>query len=265
MSTRQRPRKPSETEYDPLVGDVTDEDVELYLAEQAAEEEEKTQKKEGFINLQTGSGLALIGLGLVYLLQQLGIFPLGYPLEALVQMLPWLAGVLIVLTGFGVLSWSPARRRRKAREEAARKRRQAQAKRAQGRTMGRGGYDAERAKRMAEDALREAGAVGARAFEQVQKAIDSSSARRSAAGRTAEGRGRRLTKSKRDRKVFGVCAGIARYLGIDPIVVRILFVVGTFASAGWAIALYAVLGYVMPTADPEDPEEEDPLVRITRD
>ncbi len=252
MSTRQRQRPPSEGAYDPLE-DVTDEDVELYLAEQAAEEEEAQQKPPGFFNIQTGSGLALIGVGVVYMLQQLGFLPLGFNLGAFVAMLPWLAGVLIILTGFGVLSWSPARRRRKAREEAAKKRRAAQARRAQGRTMGRG-YDASRAKQMAESALREAGAMGSRAFDSVTSRTSS----------RAEGRTKRLMKSRSQRKVMGVCAGIARYLGVDPIIIRIAFVVGAIFGSGVTIPLYLVLGFVMPNADPEE-EPADPMIRITRD
>jgi phage shock protein C len=246
MSTRERQKQQSDL-YDP-VEDVTDEDVELYLAEQAAEEEERQQKKEGFFNLQTGSGLALIGVGIVYMLQQLGFLPLGFNLGAFVALLPWLAGVLIILTGFGVLSWSPARRRRKAREEAARKRRAAQARKAQGRTMGRG-YDAGRAKQMATDALREAGAVG-------QRALSSS---------RAQMRTKRLMKSRSQRKIMGVCAGIARYLGVDPIIVRIAFVVGAIFGSGVTIPLYLVLGFVMPNADPEEEDAPDPMIRITRD
>jgi phage shock protein C len=247
MSTRERQKQQPESLYDP-VEDVTDEDVELYLAEQAAEEEERQQKKDGFFNLQTGSGLALIGVGIVYMLQQLGFLPLGFNLGAFVALLPWLAGVLIILTGFGVLSWSPARRRRKAREEAARKRRMAQARRAQGRTMGRG-YDAGRAKEMAQAALREAGSVG-------QRALSSS---------RAQMRTKRLMKSRSQRKIMGVCAGIARYLGVDPIIVRIAFVVGAIFGSGVTIPLYLVLGFVMPNADPEEEEAPDPIVRITRD
>ena len=34
---------------------------------------------------------------------------------------------------------------------------------------------------------------------------------------------RRLTRSRRDRKIAGVCGGIAQYLDIDPTVVRIIF------------------------------------------
>ncbi len=36
---------------------------------------------------------------------------------------------------------------------------------------------------------------------------------------------RRLTRSTADRRIAGVCGGIAKYLNIDPTVVRILFLI----------------------------------------
>ncbi len=269
MSTRERPRS-SSSEYDALNDDITDADVEAYLQEQAVEEEEEREKekKPGFFNLQTGSGLALIGVGLVYLLQLLG-FPLGFPLVALVQMLPWLAGILIILTGFGVLSWSPARRRRRARAEALRRaaqrqREQAARRAASGRTMGRG-VDPESARKLADAALRQAEVLGTKAFDQARRAFDRAERSTSRAQSGARSRSRRLARSVKDKKMMGVCAGIARYLGIDPIIVRLLFVVSVFPSSGATIPLYFILGAVMPKADDEDGVDDDPLIRVTTD
>ena len=39
---------------------------------------------------------------------------------------------------------------------------------------------------------------------------------------------RRLTRSTSDRRIAGVCGGIAKYLNIDPTVVRILFLISIF-------------------------------------
>ena len=47
---------------------------------------------------------------------------------------------------------------------------------------------------------------------------------------------KRLTRSTTDRRIAGVCGGVAKYLNIDPTVVRILFLIalifGTFGF--WA-------------------------------
>ncbi|CUS81463.1 phage shock protein C (PspC) family protein, partial [Candidatus Kryptonium thompsonii] len=35
---------------------------------------------------------------------------------------------------------------------------------------------------------------------------------------------KRLYKSRHDRIIDGVCGGIGEYLGIDPVIVRIIFI-----------------------------------------
>jgi phage shock protein PspC (stress-responsive transcriptional regulator) len=56
----------------------------------------------------------------------------------------------------------------------------------------------------------------------------------------------RLRRSK-DRLIAGVCGGIAEWLGWDPTLVRILYVVLSLASAAFPGALaYVILWYVMP-------------------
>ena len=42
---------------------------------------------------------------------------------------------------------------------------------------------------------------------------------------------RRLTRSTTDRKIAGVCGGIAKYLNIDPTVVRIIFLVALLCGS----------------------------------
>ncbi len=47
---------------------------------------------------------------------------------------------------------------------------------------------------------------------------------------------KRLTRSTTDRRIAGVCGGLAKYLNVDPTVVRIVFLVALlFGSFGfWA-------------------------------
>jgi phage shock protein PspC (stress-responsive transcriptional regulator) len=63
-----------------------------------------------------------------------------------------------------------------------------------------------------------------------------------------EGKGapRRLYRSLLDRKMGGVCGGIAEYFGIDPVIVRLLWVAVTIASLGFGILLYIVALLVVP-------------------
>ena len=41
-----------------------------------------------------------------------------------------------------------------------------------------------------------------------------------------------LTRSKSNRMIAGVCAGLGDYLNIDPTVIRLLFVLGFFTFNG---------------------------------
>lgn len=58
----------------------------------------------------------------------------------------------------------------------------------------------------------------------------------------------RLTRSRRDRKLAGVCAGIARFLGWDPTLVRLLWIVLTMLG-GSGVLLYLIFWLVMPEGD----------------
>ena len=55
-----------------------------------------------------------------------------------------------------------------------------------------------------------------------------------------------LTRSKSNRMVAGVCAGLADYLGMDPTVVRLLFVLGFFALHGGLLLAYLIMAIVTP-------------------
>ncbi len=55
-----------------------------------------------------------------------------------------------------------------------------------------------------------------------------------------------LTRSKSNRMIAGVCAGLADYLNLDPTVMRLLFVLGFFlAGPGIALA-YLIMAIVTP-------------------
>jgi phage shock protein C len=57
---------------------------------------------------------------------------------------------------------------------------------------------------------------------------------------------RRLSRPRDDRKVAGVCSGIARYLGVDVTLVRILVVCVTLWPPCCGLIFYIVCWIVMP-------------------
>lgn len=55
----------------------------------------------------------------------------------------------------------------------------------------------------------------------------------------------RIHKSSRDKKICGVCGGIAEWLGVDPTIIRIVW---TVLACGWGtgILLYFICAVVLP-------------------
>ena len=56
---------------------------------------------------------------------------------------------------------------------------------------------------------------------------------------------KRLTRSRTDRKIAGVCAGIANSLGLDPTLVRLGWAILALA-AGSGVLAYLVCALVIP-------------------
>lgn len=57
----------------------------------------------------------------------------------------------------------------------------------------------------------------------------------------------RLYRSRKERIVAGVAGGLGEYLGIDPVVVRLLFVLLALAT-GWGVLLYIILAIIVHEA-----------------
>jgi len=57
-----------------------------------------------------------------------------------------------------------------------------------------------------------------------------------------------LTKSK-NKSLFGVCGGIAKWLNLDVSVVRILFVIGAIFTGSIVFWLYLLLALILPNEE----------------
>ncbi len=56
---------------------------------------------------------------------------------------------------------------------------------------------------------------------------------------------KRLYKSKTDRKICGVCGGIAEYLNVDPTLIRLAWAV-LICFAGAGILAYILAALILP-------------------
>lgn len=56
-----------------------------------------------------------------------------------------------------------------------------------------------------------------------------------------------LTRSKKNVMIAGVCAGLAEYMGIDPTIVRLIFVLLFFTTGPAILLAYLIMALVVPT------------------
>ncbi len=61
----------------------------------------------------------------------------------------------------------------------------------------------------------------------------------------------RLYKSTTDKKVAGVCGGLAEALGLDPSIIRIVWAVVSLFY-GFGVILYIIAAIVLPEGKPQE-------------
>ncbi len=62
----------------------------------------------------------------------------------------------------------------------------------------------------------------------------------------------RLFRPRTERMIAGVCSGLGLYFGLDPVIIRLLFVVLALTT-GLTLILYPILWVVMPSAPAGQP------------
>ena len=65
---------------------------------------------------------------------------------------------------------------------------------------------------------------------------------------------KKLCKSNTNKKICGVCGGIAEYLNADPTLIRLAFVLIS-AIAGSGVLAYVLAALIMPEASEVSAEE----------
>jgi phage shock protein C len=78
---------------------------------------------------------------------------------------------------------------------------------------------------------------------------------------------KKIYRSRDNRMIAGVCAGLGEFLNIDPTLVRLLFAIGAVVGVGSTILIYIVLMIVVPEEPlggpvvvqpaPETPKEDE--------
>lgn len=75
---------------------------------------------------------------------------------------------------------------------------------------------------------------------------------------------RMLYRHPTDKVIGGVCGGIAEYFGWDPVLVRVLWVVATFATWGGGFLAYVLLALFLPTGDNKVGQLRPPALELSQ-
>ena len=94
----------------------------------------------------------------------------------------------------------------------------------------------------------DSGRVGAAASSSLKLAAAPAGASSEAAIPQTSGK-KRLVRSSTDKKIGGVCGGLADYFGVDPTTMRVLWLFGLL-GAGVGLFLYPILWIALPLAPP---------------
>lgn len=189
-------------------------------------QEEKKEEAQIW-NFATIAGIAMFFVGMVYVIQMMGL-GLGPDLAGLLELMPLVGGVLVTLVGFGFLVGD---RKREKKNRGTRKR--------------------------GSETI-DFNPKGDATDFSLDNDLEGGSSRKSGsqAGNFdfddyALSKPKKLYKSRTDRKWMGVCGGLAKYFGISSTVIRLLFVIFTLAGWGTPILAYVGLAIVLDKEPPE--------------
>lgn len=57
---------------------------------------------------------------------------------------------------------------------------------------------------------------------------------------------RKLTRSRENRMICGVCGGLGEYLNVDPTIVRIIWIFFSLAGCGTGLLVYLIASVIIP-------------------
>ncbi len=203
-------------------------DFELQSAMSDFLDESAKGKEKGVINFTTVLGAFLIFFSFTFFLQKIGI-PIGGGLvglsKAMISVMPIVGTILVALIGFGYLVGDKRRIKKQNKEDKRKK---------------------EFATRNFEKvASKEKKSEGASKFDFAFKTAKA----------TKDEFNKRLLKSRTDKKIAGVCGGLAKYIGINSTVIRLVFLLTLILGYGSSLLIYIGLSFAMPKEPVEAVEE----------
>lgn len=201
--------------------------------------EEEKKANSNIWNFATIAGIAMFFVGMVYVIQSIGL-TIGPDLSGLVNIMPLVGGILVTLVGFGFLVGE----RRTGKSKKNRKNRSRK-------------KDYDRKYNFDFEDEGEDDFSGLKNDLGSKKSGSRKGSDRINYDSYAFRQSKKLYKSRTNKKWAGVCGGLAKYFGISPTVIRLLFVITFFAGSGTSLLVYIALAIALDKEPPEYMDDFD--------
>lgn len=202
---------------------ISDEDLQSSLKDFLESGEEK--ETHSIWNIRTITGLVLVFISLAFVGQSIGSELLGTSgvpfIDTVMSFLPYLGGAMLAVIALGFMKQSKAEKKEVKQQE----------------TQNRKTYD------KLDDFLYSD--KDSHYKERSYRSTDKKRTKKHSFSRKITEPGG-LSRSRTDSKLFGVCGGLAKYLGINSTLLRVGFLLAFFLSSGSFFLLYIALAVVMP-------------------
>lgn len=194
--------------------------------------EEEEKEKKSIWNVATIAGIAMFFVGMLYVVQLLGL-GIGPGVGELMEVLPFLGAFLVAFVGFGYFV-GDRKRVKKARQKQKERRKDYFEK-----EFPKSQFDADDDVDLEEELFGSSANKGSTS-RQSGGTFDHYALRQS----------KKLYKSRTDKKWFGVCGGLGKYFGISSNVIRFLFLFTFIVGWGAPLLIYIALAFALDKEPP---------------
>jgi phage shock protein PspC (stress-responsive transcriptional regulator) len=198
--------------------------------------------KSSIWNFSTIAGLGVVGVSLLFVFQAVlsmifGTQPYAFIDPELIEALPIISGITATVVGLG---WF---RRNKGKKKLSRAQKKA-FKNAQKSSFQSSSYQSSGFRASQQSSTSANTSEESRNYPRFNRGVNTQS---SSYEKYAISKNNRLFRSRRDKVLSGVIGGIAKYVGIKPGILRLLFLFTFFMSGGVPLFFaYIILSFVLP-------------------
>lgn len=200
--------------------------------------EEEKKANTNIWNFATIAGIAMFFVAMVYVVQLIGL-SIGPDVSDLIGFMPLIGGVIVTMVGLGYFVGEKKQKKKRSDTTSSYK------------------YNYDFEEFSSETETEDFTLKNDLGTKSRSKSKEESGADQSRYDRYAFTKSKKLYKSRTNKKIAGVCGGLAKYFGINAGVIRALFLITLFAGGGTSLLIYIALAIALDKEPLEMMDEFD--------